>query len=177
MDDSELISTSFARAAGSNKDFLHRDFDDNEFRDKYGLTGSPQVNREKSNRTTQAMDFDDNYQRHSDNKLVEGRAFPDNFQNFDDQMANSDHEHFHKGVKRQNLINLFLQGAEIENYITTHLYGDVRKVDDVGNTLNQSIALEDILGSSSIIQFQEQSAIGQSILVKRRLIEKDLSQI
>ena len=68
-------------------------------------------------------------------------------------MALSDDEYVRKGVKRQNLIELFLQGAEIENYITNHLYGDVQKVDDLGNTLNHSIQLEDILGSSTIIQY------------------------
>ena len=42
-------------------------------------------------------------------------------------VANSDHDHYQKEVKRNNLIGLFLQGVEIDKYITTHLYGDARR--------------------------------------------------
>lgn len=78
--------------------------------------------------------------------MIEGRPYSNTLvDGSEDQLAYSDHEHFHKGIKRQNLIDMFLQGAEIENYVTTHLYGDIRKVDDAGNTLNHSVQLDEIL--------------------------------
>ena len=49
------------------------------------------------------VDQDDNYQRN------EG--------------ANSEHDFIGSKVKRDNLIQVFLRGTEVDKYIATHLYG------------------------------------------------------
>lgn len=65
MDDSDLQSNQLARGAGAtaNQDFLHRNFDDNEFRDKYGLANTPQLKREQQILGDKRvhMDFDDDF--------------------------------------------------------------------------------------------------------------------
>ena len=41
-------------------------------------------------------------------------------------IAYSDTDHYQAKIKRNNLIGLFLEGVEIDKYITTHLYGEMK---------------------------------------------------
>ena len=45
------------------------------------------------------------------------------------------------GVKRDNLMELFLHGIDAEKYIITHMFGEVEKRDDDGDSINQSVLL------------------------------------
>ena len=76
--------------------FMNKDFDDRKFRGEFGMNGASKANN------------NDNF-------------FPLAEQSF----ANSDHDHYGKDVKRKNLIKLFLEGNEIDKYITTHMYGEI----------------------------------------------------
>ena len=71
-----------------------------------------------------------------------------------DSAPRSDHGHFSKKIKRNNLVSLFLDGIEAEKYINTHNFGNVAKVDNAGDTMN-SIAIHDLS------RFQE-SLLGRS---------------
>ena len=42
----------------------------------------------------------------------------------------SDNDHYQKQVKQTNLIELFLKGIEVDKYITTHMYGDAKNIND-----------------------------------------------
>ena len=59
--------------------------------------------------------------------------------------AASESNHYSKQVKRQNLIQLFLQGNEVDDYIVTHLYGEVGHQE---NDFNQSVILADLMDES-----------------------------
>ena len=69
--------------------------------------------------------------------------------NLELSFANSDHDHYQKDVNRRNLIKLFLEGNEIDKYITTHLYGEIQKMNDNDESINESF----VNGSFSQAQF------------------------
>jgi len=47
-----------------------------------------------------------------------------------------------KDVKRKNLMKLFIEGNEIDKYISTHLFGEILKVNDNHETVNESHILD-----------------------------------
>mmetsp|Transcript_12477 Transcript_12477/g.20973 ORF Transcript_12477/g.20973 Transcript_12477/m.20973 type:complete len:217 (+) Transcript_12477:520-1170(+) len=64
--------------------------------------------------------------------------------------ANSEHDHMEKNVRRNNLIQLFLQGIEVEKYISTHLYGELQNAMDAqGETMDQSRMLHNMIMETS----------------------------
>ena len=52
---------------------------------------------------------------------VKTRDMDDDFKRNDG--ANSEHDYVGSKVKRDNLIQVFLRGTEVDKYIATHLYG------------------------------------------------------
>ena len=58
----------------------------------------------------------------------------------------SDTDHYHSQVKRQNLVQLFLDTQKIDQYISTHLYGAIVDVnnesfyEDNSVLINSSVA-------------------------------------
>ena len=88
--------------------------------------------------------------------------------------ANSDHDHYQKTVKRRNLVELYLQGIDAERYITTHLYGEARREDDLGMTIiNDSIHLADVMDRST----QMKSFMDASLIGAKRKIETQTKEL
>ena len=75
---------------------------------------------------------------------------PEKEQFVNQSVVYSDHEHIGKKTRRQNLVDFFLHGIEADRYISTHLYGEFRKVKDEepDDTVNESMILENILSMS-----------------------------
>ena len=70
------------------------------------------------------IDLDDNYQRN------EG--------------ANSEHDFVGSKVKRDNLIQIFLRGTEVDKYIATHLYGQQKFKNFQNDTVGENTMLDDL---------------------------------
>ena len=64
------------------------------------------------------------------------RAFDSDQEGMDDRYKNdamSDTEATTKNFKRNNLVEMFLRGTEVDDYIANNLYGRGRKLDDNDN--------------------------------------------
>ena len=100
-------------------DFMAQNFDEDAFRSMYGLSKN------------ESSGFDDSYI--SMNRSL-AKTKKRSSQSFLTDEANNSHQsicysddHFEAKVKRENLIGFFLQGVEMDKYITTHLYGDANR--------------------------------------------------
>jgi hypothetical protein len=49
-------------------------------------------------------------------------------------------------------MQLFLHGIDAEKYIITHMYGEVEKCDDDGDSINQSVLLQDFLNTDNFTE-------------------------
>lgn len=86
----------------------------------------------------------------------------------------SDLDHYQKEVKKQNFIKLFLQGMEVDRFITTHLYGDGARLDGgVDETVNESIGISELKQFS----FEFSQSLDQSLIRKRKKTDKDIQKI
>ena len=76
------------------------------------------------------------------------------------------------------MISLFLQGNEVDQYIVTHLYGEIGKQVDTNNqTLNGSILLADIMSESFMQVMNNRSTLDRSLIVKQRIAKKNTTNI
>ena len=67
-----------------------------------------------------------------------------------------------------------MQGIDADRYITTHLYGEARREDDLGNTIiNESIHLADVMDRST----QMKSFMDASLIGAKRKIDTQTSQL
>lgn len=56
----------------------------------------------------------------------------------------SDNDHYQKEVKRSNLLKLFLEGVQVDKFIMTHQYGEFKHTNDLDQTINDSIIIDDV---------------------------------
>mmetsp|Transcript_12476 Transcript_12476/g.20970 ORF Transcript_12476/g.20970 Transcript_12476/m.20970 type:complete len:123 (+) Transcript_12476:303-671(+) len=92
-------------------------------------------------------------------------AFDNDFPLLNASVAYSDHDHYRKDVKRKNLLEFFLTSIEADKYITTHMYGEMRKVDynNPDESVNESILLQDLLNMSQQMRGDESFALEQTM--------------
>jgi len=66
--------------------------------------------------------------------------------NEDDRDLRSEHDHVEKQVKRSNLIEIFLRGTEVDDYIINHMYGREKfkgQDGDMNETILENTILDD----------------------------------
>jgi hypothetical protein len=76
------------------------------------------------------------------------------------------------------LIAFFLQGIDAEKYIFTHMYGEVERVDDMGDSINQSALLQDFFNADNFTDsIMNRTGFDQTFIKKKNLVAHQTAKI
>lgn len=83
--------------------------------------------------------------------------------------AVSEHDHLEAQVKRNNLVELFLTGFEVDAYIATHLYGHFQQ--NMGRNVDLSIDLLGDLADESVMN------VSTSFTMRKKIEQRQMTRI